>query len=115
MGAQKKARRPNAPTVIGAASAKRAQLQRKAQREGLHDQHYINKYSEQRKEKKRAREQWIETAQSDEDVPPHLLRSWPVFHAAKSTSSSSKSRVGPRIYGTRSERTLLEPSLEPQP
>ena len=96
------ARARHAVAVSGAAKAKREQLQRKAAREGLPDDHYIHKYASQKQMKRRAREDYKAEHNTD-DVPAHLARSWPAYHAP-ANADAKRSKNGPRTYFRQSER-----------
>ena len=73
--------RPQTPASSGAAAAKREQLKRRAMRQGLPANRFINEYSSPKKTKKDAREEWVKKAGPDSPLPPEeIWRSYPQIH-----------------------------------
>ena len=70
----------HSPASSGSAAAKREQLKRKAQRDGVSTNYYTNAYSAQKRAKRNARDEWVKTAGTGDIPPPAILRDFPKLH-----------------------------------
>ena len=79
----------------GAAAAKRAQLKRKASKDGLPENHYTQEYKEKKGAKKAAVKHWVENNMDGGEVPQELLLDFPQWHPKSNLKPIQEER---RIY-----------------
>ena len=79
----------------GAAAAKRAQLKRKASKDGFPENHYAQEYKEKNGAKKAAVKHWVENNMDGGEVPQELLLDFPQWHPKSNLKPIREER---RIY-----------------